>query len=105
MAVARILEFLLVKPLSELVSDIPEYYMIKEKVECRDKEKLLDGLRREFSEGDFTDGVRLNYEDGWILIRPSGTEPIARIFAEAKTKERAKELMEMGKRVVRKIIG
>ncbi len=35
-------------------------------------------------------------EDGWVLIRPSGTEPLFRSFAEAKTQERAKELAEWG---------
>ncbi len=104
MAVAKMLEMILTKPLSEYVSEIPEYVMLKEKVPCRDKDKLLEGLREEFSEGNFTDGVRIDYEDGWLLIRPSGTEPIARVFAEAETIERARDLMQFGKNVVKKIL-
>jgi phosphomannomutase/phosphoglucomutase len=45
---------------------------------------------------DTTDGVKIWYDDGWVLIRPSGTEPIFRIFAEAKNKKRAEELMQEG---------
>ena len=39
-----------------------------------------------------TDGVKLNFSDGWLLVRPSGTEPKIRITAEAKTEPRAREL-------------
>ncbi len=107
MSFSRILEMMALegKPISELVKDIPKYHMIKTKVPCRDKLKLLEGLRKEFPEANFTDGARIDYEDGWLLIRPSGTEPIVRIFAEAKTKKRAQELLEMGMKAVKKILG
>jgi phosphomannomutase/phosphoglucomutase len=49
---------------------------------------------------DTIDGVKIWYDDGWILIRPSGTEPIFRIFAEAKKQERAEELMNQGLEMV-----
>ncbi len=49
---------------------------------------------------DTTDGVKIWYEDGWVLIRPSGTEPIFRIFAEAKNQERAEELLQEGLNMV-----
>jgi phosphomannomutase/phosphoglucomutase len=49
---------------------------------------------------DTIDGVKIWYEDGWVLIRPSGTEPIFRIFAEAKKQERAEELMQEGLEMV-----
>jgi phosphomannomutase/phosphoglucomutase len=49
---------------------------------------------------DTVDGVKIWYEDGWVLIRPSGTEPIFRIFAEAKKQERAEELMQEGLQMV-----
>jgi len=106
MSFSRILELMAVegKPISELVKDIPKYHMIKTKLPCRDKLKLLEGLRREFPDANFTDGARIDYEDGWLLIRPSGTEPIARIFAEGKTENRAKELLEIGMKAVKKIL-
>ncbi|HIP58427.1 MAG TPA: phosphoglucosamine mutase [Archaeoglobus profundus] len=107
MSFAKILELMALenKPISELIKDIPKYYMIKTKLPCKDKLKLLEGLKNEFPNANFTDGARIDYEDGWLLIRPSGTEPIVRIFAEAKTEEKAKELLELGIKTVKKILG
>ncbi len=106
MSIAKVLELLAEegKKLSELVADIPKYVTLKAKVLCRDKIKLLEGLKQTFPDADFTDGAKVEYEDGWILIRPSGTEPIARIMAESKSEKRAKELLEMGMEVVKKIL-
>jgi len=107
MSAAKILEMMAVyeKPISELVKVVPKYYTLKTKVICKDKILLLEGLREEFPDANLTDGARIDFEDGWLLIRPSGTEPIARIFAEGRTEERAKELLEMGLKSVKKILG
>lgn len=107
MSFAKVLELMAEenKPLSELVKDIPRYYTLKTKVECRDKKKLLEGLKAEFEDANFIDGARIDFEDGWLLIRPSGTEPIARIFSEARNEKRAKELLELGLKKVKKIMG
>ncbi|RLI77921.1 phosphoglucosamine mutase, partial [Archaeoglobales archaeon] len=107
MSIAKVLQLMdeTGKKLSQLASEIPKYYMIKSKIACKDKAKLLEGLRKEFPNANFVDGARLDFEDGWLLIRPSGTEPIARIFAEGRTKERAEELFEMGMKTVKKILG
>ncbi|RLI83946.1 phosphoglucosamine mutase [Archaeoglobales archaeon] len=107
MSAAKVLELMASekKPISELVKDIPKYYTLKEKLPCKDKQKLLTGLKEEFPEANFTDGARVDYEDGWILIRPSGTEPIVRVFAEAKSPVRAEELLKNGMKSVEKILG
>lgn len=107
MSAAKVLELMALekKPISELIKDIPKYYTIKEKVPCRDKSALLKGLKEEFPDANFTDGARIDFDDGWLLIRPSGTEPIARIFAEGKSMDRARELLEMGMKAVKKILG
>ena len=107
MSVAKIIEIMVEKnkTLSELVSEIPTYHTVKLKVRCDDKKKLLNRLKSEFDDANFIDGARIDYEDGWLLIRPSGTEPIARIFAEAKSKEKAEKLAEFGVKVVKKILG
>jgi phosphomannomutase/phosphoglucomutase len=106
MSAAKVLELMAKegKPISELVRDIPKYHTLKEKLPCREKRKLLDGLRNHFPDASFIDGARQDYDDGWILIRPSGTEPIVRIFAEAKTRERAEELLNIGIKAVKKIL-
>ena len=43
---------------------------------------------------DRTDGIRLVFEDGWVLIRASNTSPIIRLTAEAKDQDRMNELIE-----------
>ena len=45
---------------------------------------------------DTTDGVKIFTEDGWVIIRPSGTEPIFRCFSEAENEEDAKKMAEWG---------
>jgi phosphomannomutase/phosphoglucomutase len=106
MSAAKVLELMASekKPISELVKDIPKYYTLKEKLPCREKRKLLEGLRHEFPDANFIDGARQDFDDGWILIRPSGTEPIVRVFAEAKTREKAEELLDIGIKAVKRIL-
>lgn len=48
-----------------------------------------------------TDGVRYMLEsDDWILIRPSGTEPLVRIYLESKSKERFQQLKEFAQKII-----
>ncbi len=106
MSIAKVLQLIdeTEKKLSELIAEIPRYHMIKGKVECRNREKLLSVLRKEFPEANQIDGVRLDFEDGWILIRPSGTEPIARIYAEGRERRRAEELYNEGVRILKRAL-
>jgi phosphomannomutase/phosphoglucomutase len=87
---------------SELNSALPAYYQFKQRVECPNdlKPRVLQLLAEERWEGRLTtiDGIRVDFESGWLLLRPSGTEPIFRCFAEAKTEREAKELAELGMR-------
>ncbi len=87
--------------LEELDSQFPSYFQGKEKVACPNelKQDLLArvaSLAPTDAECETVDGVKLRYTDGWVLLRPSGTEPIFRVFAEAKTESRAKRLIENG---------
>ncbi|KXB05119.1 hypothetical protein AKJ48_00195 [candidate division MSBL1 archaeon SCGC-AAA261O19] len=85
---------------SEVNKTLPEYHQFKKKTDCPDKlkPKVLDDLAKKFEHynPDRTDGVRVVLEDGWFIVRPSGTEPIFRCFSEAQTEERAEELVEEG---------
>lgn len=104
-ACAKILEILAGgKKLSELAKSVPEYFNAKTKVPSEDTQATMERVKLEASELglkiDTLDGIKILYEDGWVLIRPSGTEPIIRIFAEAKKQERAEELMQEGVNMV-----
>ena len=101
------------KTLSQFVSGIPEYPTLRAKVTCPNLEKdaamgSISDLGKEFGEVtdiSTVDGVRLQLEDGWVLIRPSGTEPIIRITVEAHDDERAKGLLATTKNLVQSVLG
>ena len=88
------------KPLSELIAELPAYCSEKMKVECPDDRKVevMEKIAEATSEYevDTTDGVKIFTEDGWVIIRPSGTEPIFRCFAEAQKPEDARKMAEWG---------
>ena len=94
---------------SELNEALPLYHQVKKRVECPNelKARVMNSVAKRFAghKVNRTDGVRVIFDDGWLLIRPSGTEPIFRCFAEAKTGERAEELAALGLKELRKAIG
>ncbi|WP_296883155.1 phosphoglucosamine mutase [uncultured Methanobrevibacter sp.] len=111
MTVAKILEIVAKekKPLSELVSELPVYYSSKMKIECPDDEKefVMNSIADEIKsttdfELDLTDGVKILKEDGWVIVRPSGTEPIFRCFAESDSQEKADEMTNWGISLIKK---
>jgi len=59
-----------------------------------DADELLDKLQKAFSdrEPDTSDGVKIEFDDGWVHFRKSNTEPIVRVYAESVTEEKAKQL-------------
>jgi len=111
MAMALMLEIMAKakKPLSELFDELPRYHQLKDRVPCPEelKERALEALRGSVDapEVGTIDGVRLGYEDGsWILFRPSGTEPVFRIYAEAGSPERVAELVDEHKALIASVI-
>ena len=87
--------------LSEIISKLPHYPGVYEKnFECSDSKKFLviEKVRKQFKENGLKtldiDGVKLIEKDGWVILRASNTEPVIRISAEAKSKEKLKELYE-----------
>jgi phosphomannomutase/phosphoglucomutase len=84
--------------LSKLLGELPQYFIEKGKVECEEKlkEKVLQKLIQQVKglKTNTLDGVKIWFEDkSAILVRPSGTEPIYRLYAEAKTQRRASQLI------------
>ncbi len=111
MAMALMLEIMAKaeKPLSELFAELPRYHQLKDRVPCPEelKERALEALRGSVDapEVGTIDGVKLGYEDGsWILFRPSGTEPVFRIYAEAGSPERVAELVDEHKALIASVI-
>ncbi len=110
MAVAKILEIMSKKeqPLSKLIDSLPHYHQKKITVRCEDakKKKVLKKLMEIFKDENMNtlDGVKIIHNDYWILIRPSGTEPIYRIYAEAKTEGRLEEVVGKYKEILEGII-
>lgn len=75
------------KSISKLVAEIPRYYMLKHKFPAdRDTaDRLINDAKKLFPHAvlNITDGCRFDLPDAWIHIRPSNTEPIVRVIAEA----------------------
>ncbi len=84
---------------SEMLADLPETaYTPEIRIDCPDDQKFkivreLKEIFREKYEVIDIDGVRVNFGDGWALIRASNTQPILVFRLEAVTKERLKELV------------
>ncbi len=105
MACAKLLEIIAAgTTLSEFAKSVPIYFNSKTKTVCDDLKGTMERVTATVLEGtakvDTTDGVKIWYDNGWVLIRPSGTEPIVRIFAESKTKANAEKLMLEGLELV-----
>ncbi|HEV2715926.1 MAG TPA: hypothetical protein VGU64_11730, partial [Terriglobales bacterium] len=83
--------------LSQLLSGIPRFYMLKEKLACPSHSvaRVLRALRHEYSNYpiDTLDGLKVMLAEGWFLVRASNTEPIMRVIAEAKTETDARNLL------------
>ncbi len=85
--------------LSGLVAEQPQYFIEKGKIACPDDKKAAvhEKLYEQVKDLNVStiDGVKIWFEDGSaILIRPSGTEPVYRLYAEAKNQEKALKLVE-----------
>jgi phosphomannomutase/phosphoglucomutase len=95
------------KPLSSLLGPIPRYANIKAKVHCPDGAKgevLARFAATQKGRVDTTDGVKVYGEQGWVLVRPSGTEPLVRVFAESKGEDAARRLVEAAKRDIEALV-
>jgi phosphoglucosamine mutase len=115
LAACKILELMAEteRSFGDLISEIPIYPLLKTKIQCPNDEKsiamknLVKILPKEIGnvrEVITVDGIGLNLQDGWILVRPSGTEPVIRITCEASSDERVKEILEKSRAIVERVI-
>jgi len=99
-AMALVLEAMAVHdvPVSTLVERLPKYHMVKTTVTVgeADVAELLKRLRRKYrtAAANTADGLRLDWPDRWVHVRPSNTEPLVRVIAEATERESAARLAE-----------
>ncbi|MFZ0035584.1 MAG: phosphoglucosamine mutase [Sedimentisphaerales bacterium] len=93
------------KTVSQLVGEIPAYYMSKEKfsVDSQQAQRILESAKKTFADAklDTTDGCRFDFDDGWLHIRPSNTEPVVRVIAEATSKLTVKKYIEAVLKITR----
>ncbi len=85
------------RPLSGIVASLPRYVIVKDKLDRPNTslDAVYGALRTAFADAavDTQDGLRLSWPDRWVHIRPSGTEPIVRVIAEAPDESAARELV------------
>jgi phosphomannomutase/phosphoglucomutase len=97
----RFLELVAEHAASELVADYDDYHNERRNVGYdgpEERARMLEAIeataRDADADLDTTDGHRLDYGDAWVLARPSGTEPVVRVYAEARERERAASLAD-----------
>ncbi|HXG74133.1 MAG TPA: phosphoglucosamine mutase [Candidatus Nitrosotenuis sp.] len=82
--------------LSAALDLVPKSYTTKDKIRCTPQQakKLIDSLKKQHKNYDDRDGIKITLgKKIWVMVRPSGTEPIARIYAEADSQEKLDDLM------------
>lgn len=109
MTLALMLDFLTIsgKSLSEALEEIPKSFTAKDKVFCTKQQakKIIAQLKKEHKNYDATDGIKIIFDNkNWVMIRPSGTEPIARVYAESDSQKGLDSLMEKYLKKIRSIL-
>ena len=83
------------KSVSQLVAELPRYEIVKTKFECRreDANRAVEAVKKAFAREkvDTQDGIRIDWDRSWVHARPSNTEPIMRIIAEAPDRAEAEK--------------
>ena len=98
------------KTLGELLEEVPTYPTRKEEIECADQikfdvvNKLKNVFKTEFKNTNTLDGIRINLDEGWVLIRPSNTSPIIRLTVEADNEDVLNQLATEFKKRTEEII-
>jgi len=94
---------------SQLRKKYPEYSMSKNRVELpedTDADRLLDRFEQAYADHEVnrTDGVKIEMEDGWIHLRKSNTEPLIRLYVEARSARQAEQLAAEAKETINQLI-
>ncbi len=91
----------------EFMKTLPKMHFAKEGIPCPTDEKknVMETVEKSIhtldpEEVNLLDGIRLEYSDSWLLIRPSGTEPLIRVICESESEPKMKNLLTEGKKLV-----
>lgn len=98
------------KTVAELRASYPQYFMSKNKIELTpqiDVDAILEAMTQQYKNENITtiDGVKIDFAENWVHLRKSNTEPIIRIYTEAKTQEEADALALRIIEEIKKIAG
>jgi len=97
------------KTVSQLVNEIGTYYMSKDKFTADQTQarQIIDLAKETFAEAklNITDGCRFDFEDGWMHLRPSNTEPVMRIIVEAKDQQSAQKYIDVVSKIRKQVLG
>jgi phosphoglucosamine mutase len=115
LAACKVLELMAAteKTFGDLIATIPQYPLLNGKIECPNdkKQSVMDSLAEvlpskmsDVKEVLTVDGLGITLKQGWVLVRPSGTEPVIRITCEGPTEDVVKTILQSAEEVVRAII-
>jgi phosphomannomutase len=95
------------KPLSAVAGELPRYAIVKDKLDRprASLDSVYAALEHAFADArtDTQDGLRLAWNDRWLHVRPSGTEPIVRVIAEARTEQEAQSLVQRSRELLEQV--
>ncbi|MCG8324429.1 MAG: hypothetical protein MI673_02850, partial [Thiotrichales bacterium] len=96
------------KTMSELVEGLPPSYTTKTKISCSkdESQSIIRSLKEQFPNSDTSDGIKISIdEQNWIMVRPSGTEPIVRVYAESSSQKKLDNLISEYLQKINSILG
>ncbi len=96
------------KTISDELNSLPQSFTTKGKIQCTkdDFKKILASLKSEPYKKDLTDGIKISLDkSSWVMVRLSGTEPIARIYAESNTEDNLGKIFDKYMSRIKKVAG
>ena len=104
LAAVRLARLAAAEPIERRLEAVPSYPIERASVELDDKRAAMAAVERRVCERyngvETLDGVRVELDDGWFLIRASGTQPLVRLTAEARAEDRAKGLLSTARSLI-----
>ncbi|MGD8539493.1 MAG: phosphoglucosamine mutase [Candidatus Aminicenantes bacterium] len=110
LAMGMILEMMAVKSMTiaAMVKDLPKYHIIKEKIYCPPVKahSIVSDIKKLYGSEEIstTDGIKIEWKDGWIHIRASATEPMIRIISESASKDKAQDRLDKAANFVSQLV-